>query len=119
MRVSDRLSVVDRPLHLAESRHNRAPHRWILTKHKETFWIYANASVINGDEHFQYKTFLYTRNPYSSIFHTLCHQGVITVDHLIKREDGAVRERGPLFKIKPLNLGLLFQPSLEFDLIQK
>jgi len=91
----------------------------LLTKHNETFWIGANSSVINGDEHFQYKKVLYTRNPFSSIFHTLCDQGVITVDHLIKREDGAVKEKGPLFKIKPSNLGLLFPPPLEFDLTSK
>lgn len=88
----------------------------LLTKHNETFWIGANSSVMNGVEHFQYKKVLYTRNPFSSIFHTLCDQGVITVDHLIKREDGAVKEKGPLFKIKPSNLGLLFPPPLEFDL---
>lgn len=88
----------------------------LLTKHNETFWIGANFSVINGDEHFQYKKVLYTRNPFSSIFHTLCDQGIITVDHLIKRVDRAVKEKGPLFKIKPSNLGLLFPPSLEFDL---
>jgi hypothetical protein len=91
----------------------------LLTKHNETFWIGANSSVINGDEHFQYKKVLYTRNPFSSIFHTLCDQGVVTVDHLIKREDGAVKEKGPLFKIKPSNLGLLFPPPLEFDLTSK
>ena len=91
----------------------------LLTKHNETFWIGANASVIDGDEHFQYKKVLYTRNPFASIFHTLCEHGVITVDHLIKRVDGAVSERGPLFKIKPSNLGLLFPPPLEFDLTSK
>jgi len=91
----------------------------LLTKHNETFWIGANSSVINGDEHFLYKKVLYTRNPFSSIFHTLCDQGVITVDHLIKRKDGAVKEKGPLFKIKPSNLGLLFPPPLEFDLTTK
>ncbi len=91
----------------------------LLQKHAETFWIGANTSKIEGVEHFQYKKALYTRNPFTSIFHTLCDQGVITVDHLIKRSETGVKEKGPLFKIKPSDLGLLFPPPMEFDLTSK
>ncbi len=91
----------------------------LLEKHAETFWIGASSSKIGGVEHFQYKKALYTRNPFTSIFHTLCDQGVITVDHLIKRSERGVKEKGPLFKIKPSDLGLLFPPPLEFDLTSK
>jgi hypothetical protein len=91
----------------------------LLEKHAETFWIGANSSKIEGIEHFQYKKALYTRNPFTSIFHTLCDQGVITVDHLIKRGERGVKEKGPLFKIKPSDLGLLFPPPIEFDLTSK
>ncbi|TCB49317.1 hypothetical protein E0H80_11745 [Acinetobacter sp. ANC 4779] len=37
-------------------------------------------------------------------------QGIITMDYLIKRKDmtGKTTEKGPLFKIKPEHLSLLF-----------
>jgi len=90
----------------------------LLTKHNETFWIGAATSKIEGTEHFHYKKVLYTRVPFASNFHTLCQEGVITLDHLIKRDvTGKVVEKGPLFKINPSDLGLLFPPPLQFDLI--
>jgi hypothetical protein len=89
----------------------------LLTKHNETFWVGASTSKIEGVEHFQYKKVLHTRVPFASNFHTLCQEGVITLDHLIKRdESGRVVEKGPLFKINPSDLGLLFPPPLQFDL---
>ncbi len=90
----------------------------LLTKHNETFWVGANSEKRNGVEFFHYKRVLHTRLPFASNFHTLCHEGVITVDHLIKRDkDGQVKEKGPLFKISQTNLELLFPPPLVFDLI--
>ncbi len=92
----------------------------LLTKHNETFWVGAESSIISGAEHFQYKKVLYTRRPLASNFHTLCHEGVVTLDHLIKRsDDGKVVEKGPLFKISETNLELLFPLPLVFDLLQK
>ncbi len=89
----------------------------LLTKHNETFWIGAATSKIEGTEHFHYKKVLHTRVPFASNFHTLCQEGVITLDHLIKRDvTGKVVEKGPLFKINPSDLGLLFPPPLQFDL---
>jgi len=89
----------------------------LLTKHNETFWVEARASEISGIEHFHYTKVLYTKAPYAFNFDTLCQQGVITVDHLIKRDQrGRVSERGPLFKISPSNIGLLFPPPVELDL---
>lgn len=90
----------------------------LLTKHNETFWVGAHSEKRDGIEYFQYKKVLYTRLPFASNFHTLCHEGVITLDHLIKRRvDGKVVEKGPLFKISEANLALLFPPPLVFDLI--
>jgi hypothetical protein len=89
----------------------------LLTKHNETFWVGAATSKLDGVEHFHYKKVLHTKQPFASNFHTLCHEGVITLDHLIKRdESGRVVEKGPLFKINPSDLGLLFPPPLQFDL---
>lgn len=89
----------------------------LLTKHNETFWVGANSEKRDGIEFFQYKKVLHTRLPFASNFHTLFHEGVVTLDHLIKRSsDGRVVEKGPLFKISETNLELLFPPPLVFDL---
>ena len=90
----------------------------LLTKHNETFWIAGSASKIGGIEHFQYKRVKHTRLPFASNFHTLCQERIITMDHLIKRDPiKGVKEKGPLFKIKPDNLSLLFPPPLEYELL--
>ena len=89
----------------------------LRTKHNETFWVRAATKKTDGVELFQYKQVLHTRRPFISNFHTLCHEGVITLDHLIKRNiDGKVRERGPSFKIDESNLELLFPPPVVIDL---
>ena len=84
----------------------------------ETFWIAADSISIGGLEHFQYKKVEHTKKPIVSQFDILIEQGIITLDHLIKRKStGSVVEKGPLFKIKPNALGLLFPPSQSYSLI--
>ena len=96
-----------------ETLHNR-----LLEKHNETFWIAADSISIHGLEHFQYKKVEHTKKPIVSQFDILIEQGIITLDHLIKRKStGSVVEKGPLFKIKPNALGLLFPPSQLYSLI--
>ena len=93
-------------------------HQRLLEKHKETFWVAADIVHIEGKEHFQYKEIEHTRKPIISQFEMLLEQGIITLDHLIKRNSkGKVVEKGPLFKIKPNSLGLLFPPSNRYSLI--
>ena len=90
----------------------------LLTKHNETFWVGADSLKREGNEFFQYKKVLHTRLPFAANFHTLCSEGIITVDHLIKRDiEGRVVEKGPLFKINETNFDLLFPPPILFDLI--
>ena len=89
----------------------------LLSKHNETFWIAAESSRIDNVEHFHYTKVLHTKLPFASNFHTLCGEGVITLDHLIKRDlSGKVVEKGPLFKINPSDLNLLFPEPLHYDL---
>jgi hypothetical protein len=96
-----------------EKLHNR-----LLEKHKETFWVSAESIRIDGKEHFLYKEVEHTRKPIVSQFDLLLEQGMITVDHLIKRNSkGRVVEKGPLFKIRPNSLNLLFPPSEKHSLI--
>ena len=93
-------------------------HQRLLEKHKETFWVAADSIKIGGKEHFQYKLVEHTRKPIVSQFDLLIEQGIITVDHLIKRgPTGRGAEKGPLFKLKDNSLNLLFPPSNKYDLL--
>lgn len=93
-------------------------HERLLEKHRETFWIAADSIKENGKEYFQYKAVEHTKKPIVSQFDLLLEQGIITMDHLIKRKsDSGVNEKGPLFKIKPNSLNLLFPPSEKYALM--
>lgn len=110
---SDIIKVGDFVIWELETLHNR-----LLEKHNETFWIAADSIKIDGREYFQYKKVEHTKKPIVSQFDILIEQGIITLDHLIKRNPkGKVVEKGPLFKIKPNALGLLFPPSKLYSLI--
>lgn len=93
-------------------------HEKLLQKHRETFWVEAKSIKNDGKEFFQYQAVEHTRKPIVSQFDLLLEQGFITLDHLIKRNSkGKVVEKGPLFKIKPKALNLLFPPSKSYDLL--
>jgi hypothetical protein len=110
---SDKSSVGDFVVWGLETLHKR-----LLEKHNETFWIAADSITIGGKEHFQYKKVEHTKKPIVSQFDILLEQGIITLDHLIKRKPtGSVVEKGPIFKIKPNALDLLFPPSMSYTLV--
>jgi len=90
----------------------------LIEKHKETFWIRAESIEINGIEHFILKSVIHTKNPLIGQFMPLLKDGVITMDHLIKRKNGtgSAAEKGPLFKINPKHLNLLFPEQKEYQL---
>jgi hypothetical protein len=112
---SDKSSVGDFVVWGLETLHKR-----LLEKHNETFWIAADSVTIGGKEHFQYKKAEHTKKPIVSQFDILLEQGIITLDHLIKRKpSGSVVEKGPIFKIKPNALDLLFPPSQSYSLLAK
>lgn len=93
-------------------------HRRLLSKHRETFWVKAEAVKLDGVLHFHYTEVEHTRKPIPAQFDLLLEQGLITVDHLIKRNaKGRVVEKGPLFKINSSSIGLLFPPSERYRLI--
>ena len=110
---SDKPSVGDFVTWALETLHKR-----LLEKHNETFWIAADSLQIEGHEYFQYKKVEHTKKPITSQFDILLEQGIITLDHLIKRTAaGKVVEKGPLFKIKPNSVNLLFPPSKLYSLL--
>jgi hypothetical protein len=110
---SDNIAIGDFVAWTLETLHKR-----LLEKHNETFWITAESLPNNGVEYFKYKKVEHTRKPMVSQFDILLEQGIITLDHLIKRTvSGKVVEKGPLFKIKSTGLGLLFPPSKIHNLL--
>lgn len=95
-------------------------HKRLLEKHNETFWVATDTLIIDNKEHFIYKSVEHTKKPIVSQFDILLEQGIITLDHLIKRTSvGKVVEKGPIFKIKPNALNMLFPPSQSYDLLSK
>ena len=110
---SDKPEIGDFVVWTLDKLHNR-----LKSKHKETFWVEAESIKIDNREHFQYKLVEHTKKPITSQFDLLIEQGIITLDHLIKRNaKGKVVEKGPLFKIKPKGIELLFPPSETYSLI--
>ncbi|WP_249268237.1 MvaI/BcnI family restriction endonuclease, partial [Vibrio harveyi] len=87
-------------------------------KHAETFWVEATSEVVDGVEYFQLKRVTHTRSPVASQLMPLIQDGVITMDHLIKRNTkGKSGEKGPLFKIKKRDLQLLFPEPVSYELV--
>jgi len=91
----------------------------LLEKHKETFWIQAESVDIDGIEHFKLISVTHTKNPMSNQLMPLLRDGIITMDHLIKRraKDGRVSEKGPLFKMNKKDLSLLFPEPKHYHLL--
>ena len=89
----------------------------LAEKHTETFWIEADSIFLDGCEYFCLKNVKHTRRPLLTQFLPLIQDGVITMDHLIKRKNGRVSEKGPLFKILPKDLSKLFPEERNYSLI--
>lgn len=91
-------------------------------KHKNTFWVKALTSEIQGSEHFHYVQVIATSSPLVSNFSQLVDLGSIQLDYTISEKlkpDGGikVRDHGYLWKIAPQDIGLLFPPPKTFDLM--
>lgn len=90
----------------------------LYEKHSETFWIEVESIVIDGEEYFELKSVIHTKSPLLNQLMPLIEKGVITMDHLIKRnaKNNRVSEKGPLFKIDKRNLALLFPKPVKYSL---
>lgn len=89
----------------------------LATTHPESIWVAANVSERNGVEYFHYRKAIYTGAPYVERLDLLLSEGTVTMDHLIEIRGKSAREKGPLFKISPSNIPLLFPASMTFDLL--
>lgn len=98
------------PLQRLESR--------LLAKHRETFWVTASTSWVDGREYFQLHEVEHTREPQAAALAFLIDDDVVSMDHLIKRDaKGSVTEKGPLFKMDRSQLAMLFPTVLKHTLL--
>lgn len=89
----------------------------LLMKHRSTFWVVADSSIIDGVEHFHYRTALHTERPLAGNLAPLLEQGKVTFDFTLStRETGATRDHGYLFKMWPSDLELLIPRTRSYSL---
>lgn len=85
-------------------------------KHPETFWVEVASLNRPDGEYFVFTKVTHTRSPRVAQFPFLVASGTITMDHLIKIENGRASERGPLFKMWQRDFDLMFPASRSYDL---
>ena len=85
-------------------------------KHRETFWVEAEAKFDCGVEKFRYDFVVHTKRPNIHLFGALVDQGIITMDYTLSQKETRVRDHGYIFKIKPQNVGLLFPEPMLYHL---
>jgi len=89
----------------------------LLETHPESVWVKAVVIERDGREFFHYREATYAGPPNADELLELLEAGTITVDHLIGKSRNRVYEKGPLFKIYPANLELLFSAPKKYDLM--
>ncbi|WP_299636409.1 MvaI/BcnI family restriction endonuclease [uncultured Ruegeria sp.] len=119
-RVEDSLEewavVEGREEHVASWRMERLKAR-LSASHPETIWVSASSSTLGGVEYFHYRHASHSSAARVELLPELICEGTITLDHLISKKNGRVTEKGPLFKIRPRNIPLLFPGNSFFDLL--
>ena len=83
-------------------------HQYFGSKHPETFWVHATPVLMRSACAFRLAEIIHTRGPSYPQFDQFLEEGVVTMDHLIKKTGSRVVEKGPLFKVAPNRLGELF-----------
>jgi hypothetical protein len=89
----------------------------LIEAHPASMWVRAVATTRNSDEYFHYREASFVGSPKAENLGDLISQGTVTLDHLIESKGRSVREKGPLFKINPSNLELLFPVPSKYDLM--
>ena len=89
----------------------------LIDNHPETIWVTATAEKRGDGEYFHYRQAVYSDGSRSELLPELIKEGSVTLDHVITKKNGRVTEKGPLFKIKPKNLQLLFPELKSYDLM--
>ncbi len=92
--------------------------RHLIERQPRSAWVVALPSNKGQMEHFHFRYVTFTSAPRWNEFGWLLETGTVTVDHLINSRGGRIKEKGPLFKIKPQNVDALFPTSPKFDLLR-
>ena len=106
-----------RPENFVSGWHMNTLREALSTKHRETFWVQAEAIVRDGREYFRYDAVQHTRGANVSLLPLLFQEDKITVDlagHF--RPDGSFRDHGVLFKMWPADLHLLVGDPAIYEL---
>lgn len=86
-------------------------------KHPESFWVKAEAKVIDGKEHFRYYKVVHTAKPILSNLDYLLSDGTVSLDLTMSQKSiNTVRDHGYIFKIWPENFNSLFPPHQTHNL---
>lgn len=89
----------------------------LLTKHRETFWVYAQTRICDGKEFFRYDNVVHTRQPRAELMPSLFDNGSLNVDFLMNSTPtGSVRDHGFLFKMPVSKLASLFPNETQYNL---
>lgn len=120
----ERLEMVYSPTHTINSPTDSFVSSWKLEslsnslkeKHKETFFVKAQAKTIDGVEYFYYDKIVHTKSPNVSLLFSLIEADEITLDLAAHIIDGKYRDHGMLFKMYPESLNLLFGEPEIIDL---
>jgi hypothetical protein len=83
-------------------------HGRLLSKHPETFWLEVKPTRNGGREAFRITSAVHTSRPSTFHFDAMLESGDVTVDHMIKRGDRGVQEKGPQFKVEDKKRPQLF-----------
>lgn len=90
----------------------------LVQTHPATIWVVANSSKSPDGEMFHYRYAEYTGPPNTDVFAELLAAGTVTVDHLILKNSSGTKEKGPLFKLKPSNISMLFSDPIKVNLLR-
>ena len=86
-------------------------------KHKQTFWVKAQAKGKGDAEQFWYNDVKYTSGVNPLKLPLLIETGIISVDYTIKETPtGGAKDQGYLFKIRRSDLPLLFRSQMQLEL---
>ncbi len=82
--------------------------RRLQTTQTNSCVLYASVVYLGGKKYYKFKEAVVCESIDVKSFVQMLNDGVITLDHLITSTNGRVTEKGPLFKCRPENFGLLF-----------
>ncbi|QOL50241.1 MvaI/BcnI family restriction endonuclease [Massilia litorea] len=85
-------------------------------KHPESFWVKADAGLVDGVECFHYHSIVHTIKPLAANLSPAIANGTVTLDLTMSLSGSRIRDHGYLFKIWPGDLPMLFPIWKKYNL---